>query len=491
LNVHFDVRCLQIPLHINFGGMSADAQLMLAAAGGRLEDVEELLAAGADANRQTSSGATPLYIAVRQGHAEVAELLLRYGACADSAMQDGSAPLFIAAWHGHLGAVRVLLHGCAQVNQTTGTGAAPLFAAAMSGYVEVVQELLCSRASVNQATGDDVTPLMAAAAAGHTRVVRGLLCRNADAGQIRDDGDTASSVALRHGHAGVIELLRSSLVSHCLAHIAAAAGLRQWAPLASRLDWSAVKAAERNVVVELAKTAMKFSTPRTSCSHTTDSSTASCSATDTRQKQNEKELADSPNAPAAKNDIPSTSSEEVPDPSARSASSEPPCAALLEVAPYLRIADEFVDVEPVVAHYCRVFAARLLLRAMKRGDGDPLLERALAAVLEQAEQSQSLVQSVPGGERLEGFLLAAIPRIEAECSHNDLSRGYIPDRIIMHFHRIDLLLDVLEWFHGRMPQEWVSVARYMRIRCRQLGNRSDISRIGTPANRSAEICNNR
>ena len=67
-----------------------------------------LLEMGADANKATPSGFTPLFIAAQNGHADVARALLAMGADASKARQDGWTPLDIAAANGHTSVVLVL-----------------------------------------------------------------------------------------------------------------------------------------------------------------------------------------------------------------------------------------------------------------------------------------------------------------------------------------------------------------------------------------------
>ena len=68
-----------------------------------------LIEAGADVNKATDVGATPLYIAAQNGHEAVVRALIELGADINKAKDDGWTPLFIAAEKGHETVVRALI----------------------------------------------------------------------------------------------------------------------------------------------------------------------------------------------------------------------------------------------------------------------------------------------------------------------------------------------------------------------------------------------
>jgi ankyrin repeat protein len=71
--------------------------------------VELLLARGADVDKATEFGATPLFIASQNGHAAVAELLLARGANFNSTLSGGGlTPLQIARERGREDVARLI-----------------------------------------------------------------------------------------------------------------------------------------------------------------------------------------------------------------------------------------------------------------------------------------------------------------------------------------------------------------------------------------------
>mmetsp|Transcript_40020 Transcript_40020/g.128338 ORF Transcript_40020/g.128338 Transcript_40020/m.128338 type:complete len:469 (-) Transcript_40020:113-1519(-) len=442
------------------GGTASDAELMLAAAAGQADEVEELLHGGADANWQLDSGATPLYIASRQGHNFVVEALLQLGrARVADAMRDGSTPLFITTWHGHMTVARELLSARANVNNGTASGATPLFAAAMCGHQTILEELLRRRAHVEQTTRDGVTPLMAAAAAGHPGAVRSLLHGDADAAHLReDDGATALSVAERNGHSEVCRILRATLVARGLPRLALAACDRRWRAQSRTLlveDLPTVEVAERTALVELVRAAhraailvaLEPSPSRQWSSVAADAAVAAAAAA----------AAASGAAAAAAYGMDGSEAlvlarhtgAVVPH------SVEPASEALEQAEPYLRRAAELENREPVVAYYCRVFAAGLLLNSARQGCGDITLEITLMGALEAAERAKPLLQLWRGREDLEAFVLAstlraeeaaasveqAAARRESVAAHKGIAVAKVRDA--------SLFVDVLEWLKSQ------------------------------------------
>lgn len=111
----------------------------------------------------------------------------------------------------------------------------------------------------------------------------------------------------------------------------------------------------------------------------------------------------------------------------------------------------------MVAYYCRVFAASLLLGAMRRGGWSQANENMLISTLEKAERAQPSLHLARGKEEMESFMLACLRRTElgAECTAAAL-------------RDVALLLDVHEWFHGALAPDWEAVADYARSRANEL-----------------------
>ncbi|TVU06246.1 hypothetical protein EJB05_49448, partial [Eragrostis curvula] len=77
--------------------------------------VEYLVKHGADPNKATRRGNTPLHCAAKRGYCEMAKYLLSEGAIVYPLSQDGEAPLHYDAHGGHARMVKLLLEGGADV----------------------------------------------------------------------------------------------------------------------------------------------------------------------------------------------------------------------------------------------------------------------------------------------------------------------------------------------------------------------------------------
>lgn len=140
--------------------------------------MERLLAAGADPNKATADGVTPVLRACSGGHFGVLDALLVAGAKPNrsSCGPDGAIPLLVAAGSGAAAAVQVLLAAGAPPGRTDRHGNCALLLAAMRGYVGIAEYLLAAGADPDQRSKKGVTPLIAAASqAGHTSLYLPLL----------------------------------------------------------------------------------------------------------------------------------------------------------------------------------------------------------------------------------------------------------------------------------------------------------------------------
>jgi hypothetical protein len=131
--------------HVNAWDNDGRTPLYAAAAAGKKEVAELLLAHGADVNAGTRSGETPLGAAARAGNREVAELLLAHGADVNAKDNTGETPLLYAAIVAAIDrrneVVELLLAHGADVNAKDNTGDTPLKYAKIYKEKELVELL--------------------------------------------------------------------------------------------------------------------------------------------------------------------------------------------------------------------------------------------------------------------------------------------------------------------------------------------------------------
>mmetsp|Transcript_85736 Transcript_85736/g.188241 ORF Transcript_85736/g.188241 Transcript_85736/m.188241 type:complete len:748 (-) Transcript_85736:481-2724(-) len=126
------------------GGPNSSTALHLAAASGSLELVRLLSDSGADINKPSSAGATPVFVAAHRGRSDVVRWLAQSGADLEAKTRDGAAPLLAAAQEGHEGVVRLLCEaGVCQDGAMRG-GWTALCLAALRGHLDVVEILTSS-----------------------------------------------------------------------------------------------------------------------------------------------------------------------------------------------------------------------------------------------------------------------------------------------------------------------------------------------------------
>lgn len=164
-----------------------DRALYEAADQGDLEQVNEILAAGANVNARISGDGSALIAAARSGDLRVARRLIDAGADANMEVEGDGSPLIQASARGHLAMVTLLLDQGADVNKIVPGDENALMCASEQGQLAVVQLLVTRGANVNERiwTGR-----------GDTRDRQG-------------EWRTAVSQARKNGHTAVVNYLNS------------------------------------------------------------------------------------------------------------------------------------------------------------------------------------------------------------------------------------------------------------------------------------------
>lgn len=156
--------------------------LWCACTGNYVEIAKMLIDAGADVNKPTTTGSTPLRGAAFNGHCDVMEVLIKNGADLNYANVVGQSPLLIAVMRGHLRATELLLDRGADPNQRTIHNHSVIHLAAGKGHLDILQMLLDRGISPQFYLNHDhehfkesACPVLLAASTGKTEAVE-LLC---------------------------------------------------------------------------------------------------------------------------------------------------------------------------------------------------------------------------------------------------------------------------------------------------------------------------
>ncbi|XP_049769897.1 tonsoku-like protein [Schistocerca cancellata] len=138
-----------------------DRRLIEAAKQGAVEELQALLAAGANVTaRSEYRQTTALHWAAERGDVEVVKMLLAAGAEVDArSTQNQDTPMIWAVWNGHADVVRLLVAAHADLSAANEGGLTPLHCAARRGYPEVAKVLLEAGADRWATSNDGHTPL--------------------------------------------------------------------------------------------------------------------------------------------------------------------------------------------------------------------------------------------------------------------------------------------------------------------------------------------
>ncbi len=149
------------------------------------EMVERLLKGNRELALQAiEHGETALHLAARRGHNQIADLLLKYGADVNAKGPEGQTPLFYAI--DQYETARLLISRGAKLNERRATGGTFLDMAVSIGRTELVKMLLESGAQVNTGRDGGRSALDEAAANGHDEIVNLLKAFGAEGEIVKD-----------------------------------------------------------------------------------------------------------------------------------------------------------------------------------------------------------------------------------------------------------------------------------------------------------------
>ena len=182
--------------------------LMFVANKGNKENLQVLIKAGADVNRQTKQGTTALLFAVDKGYIGCVRVLIQSGANVNTRNDKGFTALIQAANNGDAKCLNLLIEARANVNARTNEAhKTALTVATENRHTECVNILLKVGAVVNFSTKDGKTPVMLASLCGHIECLQLLIEAEADVNRRTQNNNTALGYATEKGYGECVKLL--------------------------------------------------------------------------------------------------------------------------------------------------------------------------------------------------------------------------------------------------------------------------------------------
>ncbi len=183
--------------------------LVFAVANNHPSTVRLLLKHNPDINKKTSSSETPLIISVKNRNTEIAESLIRGGADVDLADKNNATPLHFAAFYGGFNVADLLLYYEADCNIKANDGTTPLMAAIWSEYPDVADLLIQNGANMEARDKDGFTPFLIAAQNGDTLMMNLLLKEGVDLYEKNNYNYNALAITIEANQKPAFELLLS------------------------------------------------------------------------------------------------------------------------------------------------------------------------------------------------------------------------------------------------------------------------------------------
>ncbi|CAE8589784.1 unnamed protein product [Polarella glacialis] len=140
---------------------------------------------------------------------------------------------------------------------------------------------------------------------------------------------------------------------------------------------------------------------------------------------------------------------------------------LKKCRPYLQRAEELSAHEPVIAHYCRLYAMEILIRARQGGEVSPDIQALLLAELEKAETARKALDLSAGQETVESFALRVFDA--ADVADRTAEDGSDRAPVVPQFYVAGLFLEICaQFYEGELPPDLAEKAKYARFRVVQI-----------------------
>ncbi|MDG7052918.1 MAG: ankyrin repeat domain-containing protein, partial [Wolbachia endosymbiont of Alcedoecus sp.] len=202
LNVAIDQKHNDVVKYLEQAQLDLNKELLIAAKGGDLNKVIDLISKGANVNVKDNNDDTPLHLAT--GYLDVVKYLISKGANINAKCKAGKTPLDIAAYQKLSDVVEYLKQTQLDLDKK-------LLIAAEGGDLNKAIDLISKGANVNDTDTQGHTPLHWASWSGHLDVVKYLISKGANINAKCKAGKTTLDIARDRGHNNVINYLEKGL----------------------------------------------------------------------------------------------------------------------------------------------------------------------------------------------------------------------------------------------------------------------------------------
>ncbi|WP_425385139.1 ankyrin repeat domain-containing protein [Wolbachia endosymbiont (group B) of Schoenobius gigantella] len=236
LNVAIDQKHNDVVKYLEQAQLDLNKELLIAAKGGDLNKVIDLISKGANVNVKDNNDDTPLHLAV--GYLDVVKYLISKGANINAKCKAGATPLDIAAYQklsdvveylkqtqldldkklliavksGGLNKIIDLFNRGANINAENEYGKNPIHIAAESDYKNIIEFLLSKEGvGVNDTDEQGHTPLHWASWSGHLGMLEYLIGKGANINAKCKAGKTTLDIARDKGYNNIVEYLEGKL----------------------------------------------------------------------------------------------------------------------------------------------------------------------------------------------------------------------------------------------------------------------------------------
>ncbi|WP_264376385.1 MULTISPECIES: ankyrin repeat domain-containing protein [unclassified Wolbachia] len=236
LNVAIDQKHNDVVKYLEQAQLDLNKELLIAAKGGDLNKVIDLISKGANVNVKDNNDDTPLHLAV--GYLDVVKYLISKGANINAKCKAGATPLDIAAYQklsdvveylkqtqldldkklliavksGGLNKIIDLFNRGANINAENEYGKNPIHIAAESDYKNIIEFLLSKEGvGVNDTDEQGHTPLHWASWSGHLGMLEYLIGKGANINAKCKAGRTTLDIARDKGYNNIVEYLEGKL----------------------------------------------------------------------------------------------------------------------------------------------------------------------------------------------------------------------------------------------------------------------------------------